>query len=70
MMEDATQPRHSHLFTVRIWLEAAGHAPLAWRGKVQHVPGGAWRYFHDWGSLAVFLQSQLEELETTNHFQQ
>lgn len=25
-----------------------------WRGKVYHVPNGAWRYFRDWETLAAY----------------
>ncbi|MEZ4864342.1 MAG: hypothetical protein R3C14_23720 [Caldilineaceae bacterium] len=50
----------SQLFTVRIWAEASAQGGVKWRGKVQHVPGGAWRYFQDWEVLSAFLQTQVE----------
>lgn len=52
----------SQLFTVRIWPEVSNRGIVAWRGKVQHVPTGAWRSFQDWGALTDFLQDQVEEL--------
>ena len=60
----ATPP--SQLFTVRIWPELSDQGIVTWRGKVQHVPNGAWRYFQDGDGLIAFLQSQVEEfvLET------
>ena len=61
MRDETTEQPQSHLFTVRILLDAAGQSPGAWRGKVQHVPSGAWRHFQDWDALVAFLQTQVEE---------
>jgi hypothetical protein len=61
-MDEGKAQNQSILFTVRIWRNQAGQTPLLWRGKVQAVPNGAWRYFHDWETLATFLQAQVEEL--------
>lgn len=58
-----TQPRDSHLFTVRIWGEESGPQKRPWRGKVQHVPSGAWHYFRDWEGMVTFMQTQLAELD-------
>jgi len=45
---DETTPQPSpQLFTVRIWSSVSAQGAVNWRGKVQAVPGGAWRYFHD-----------------------
>ena len=62
-MRDKTgeQPQ-SQLFTVRIWLDAAGQPQVTWRGKVQHPASGAWRYFQDWEALTAFLQNQVAQL--------
>lgn len=60
-------PNHSppsQLFTVRIWSEVSDQGVIAWRGKVQHVPNGAWRYFQHWHALTTFLQGQVEALAT------
>jgi len=57
---DETRPKHdSQLFTVRIWAEVSDQGMVTWRGKVQQVPNGAWRYFHDWAALTDFLQNQV-----------
>jgi hypothetical protein len=64
-VNDETTPQpSSQLFTVRIWPELSNKGAVTWRGKVQHVPNGAWRYFHDWPTLTAFLQTQVEELAT------
>ena len=55
----------SQLFTVRLWPEITAQGPITWRGKVQCVPNGAWRYFHEWQELNTFLQSQIEEFANT-----
>jgi hypothetical protein len=62
MSDEATPKRDSQLFTVRIWPEVSDQGTVAWRGKVQHVPNGAWRYFQTWEALTDFLQNQVEEL--------
>lgn len=62
---DQNAPPSSQLFTVRIWPELTVQGDLTWRGKVQHVPNGAWRYFHEWHGLNTFLQSQVEEFANT-----
>jgi len=64
--EAATAKPPSQLFTVRIWSELSDQGRVAWRGKVQHVPNGAWRYFQDWDTLTAFLQTRVEELMVTN----
>ena len=56
----ATVKPSSQLFTVRIWPELSNQGRIVWRGKVQHVPNGAWRYFQDGAGLIAFLQSQVE----------
>lgn len=58
--ETASPP--SQLFTVRIWPDVSEQGVVNWRGKVQAVPSGAWRYFHDWDALTTFLQTQVEAL--------
>jgi hypothetical protein len=63
MPDETTAQPQSHLFTVRIVLDAASQSQSGWRGKVQHVPSGAWRHFHDWETLVAFLQAQVQELK-------
>ena len=50
---------HSHLFTVRLWLEELGNGQVEWRGQVQCVISGETRYFRDWPALADHLQAML-----------
>jgi hypothetical protein len=57
----------SQLFTVRIWPEVSNQGAVTWRGKVQHVPNGAWRYFQEWNALTSFLQMQIEEMAAPPH---
>jgi hypothetical protein len=58
------QPTHrpiTHLFTVRLWLEPVGEGQAEWRGKVQYVLTGEWRYFRDWPSLVACLNAMLPD---------
>jgi len=58
----APGPASSHrsqLFTVRLWPEELGDGEVEWRGKVQHVTSGQWRYFREWPALVAFLQEVL-----------
>ena len=56
--DEATPQPPSQLFTVRIWSAVSAQGVVSWRGKVQAVPGGAWRYFQEWEALTSFLQTQ------------
>lgn len=58
-MDDSKEPNESTLFTVRIWRHHPSQTSLLWRGKVQDVSSGTWRYFHNWESLVGFLKSQM-----------
>ena len=58
--DEAPRPP-SQLFTVRIWSEVSAQGAVSWRGKVQQVPNGAWRYFQEWQALTSFLQTQVAE---------
>ncbi len=46
----------SHLFMLRLWLEAIGGGQTEWRGRVQHVSSGEVRYFRDWPALEAFVE--------------
>lgn len=59
-MDEGKDQNQSTLFTVRIWRTHAEQTPLHWRGKVQDVSTGAWRYVQDWESLVEFLRAQIE----------
>jgi hypothetical protein len=58
-MDQAPQPPHTHLFTVRLWLEELGDGQTEWRGQVQHVVSGEIQYFRNWQTLVTFLQEML-----------
>jgi hypothetical protein len=62
-MDKNRSPRHSHLFTVRLWLEELGAGQTEWRGKVQSVTSGEVRYFRDWSTLIDHLVAMLPALE-------
>jgi hypothetical protein len=50
----------SPLLTVRIWQEDLGDGWVEWRGKIQDVTSGETRYFQDWYSLVLALQTMLK----------
>jgi hypothetical protein len=55
-MTTSTVPVGGTTFTVRVWPEATSPESIEWRGRVQHLPSGATRYFRDWSTLIAFLQ--------------
>ena len=69
--DEVTAKPPARVFIVRIWAEVFDQGMVIWRGKVQHVPNGAWRYSQDWAALTAFLQNQVEEvvLETRQRVQ-
>lgn len=54
-----TSSHSSQLFTVRLWPEELGDGLVEWRGRVQHVTSGQWRYFREWPALVAFLEEVL-----------
>ena len=58
-MDEEKGPNDSTLFTVRIWRYEPKQGSLLWRGKVQDVSSGAWRYFHNWDDLVGFLNGKI-----------
>jgi hypothetical protein len=58
-MNQAQFPSHTHLFTVRLWLEDLGAGQTEWRGEVHDVDSGERRYFRDWPALVAILQALL-----------
>jgi hypothetical protein len=62
-MDKNRSPRHSHLFTVRLWLEELGAGQTEWRGKVQSVTSGEVRYFRTWSALIDRLVAMLPDAE-------
>jgi hypothetical protein len=51
----------SQVFLVRLWIEAQGDGPAAWRGKVQHLTSGEAYRFDDWMDLVALLQDMLPD---------
>jgi len=57
------QQHHSHLFTVRVWLEDLGDGHAEWRGQVQHVLSRETHYFREWPVLLALLRAMLPPAE-------
>ena len=49
--------QHTHLFTVRLWLELDTQAEV--RGRVQYVLSGEVIYFRTWAALTAFFETAL-----------
>ncbi len=54
--------RREHVFILRYWDDGSASAAPAWRGLVQHVPGGERFYFSDPAALAQYVQALLVDL--------
>lgn len=50
---------NSHLFTVRVWEEAAEDGRPEWRGKLRHIPSDETRYFRGWAALIPIMLEML-----------
>ena len=59
--------QHSHLFTVRLWVEDLGDGQAEWRGRVERVAGGEVHYFRDWPTLISLLVSMLPGIQVAPH---
>ena len=63
----------THSFVVRIWCEPReiAHAPIKWRGAVQHVPSGEQRYIENLQDILAFIEPYIEKMgvETIIHQQ-
>lgn len=56
----------SHLFTVRLWLEALGDGQNEVRCKVQHVLSGETHYFREGSALLIYLTAKIQQLDEGN----
>jgi hypothetical protein len=67
-MDDNLSSTASHLFTLRVWLEALGDDQSEWRGQVTYVLTGETHYFRQWAQLQDTLRGCLPgfELEQNN----
>ena len=63
LMTQEKLTRPTHLFTVRIWLEALDDDQREWRGGVEHVLSGERHYFRDWAGLITHLLAMLQDDE-------
>ena len=61
-MEIRKDQAHSHLFTLRMWLEELGEDRREWRGQVEHVLSGERQFFRDWPTLVAFLVKATAQL--------
>lgn len=55
MNDDVHHPA-SHLFTLRVWLEALGDGHSEWRGQFKYVLTGETYYFRQWDQLREMLR--------------
>jgi hypothetical protein len=62
-MDDNPSSTASHLFTLRIWLEALGDDQSEWRGQVTYVLTGETQYFCQWTQLQDTLRHCLPDFE-------
>jgi hypothetical protein len=53
----------THLFAVRLWVEAFNDGKGELRMQVKHVMSGETRYFRDWSTLAIYLDEFVQRLE-------
>jgi hypothetical protein len=56
-------PRHTHLFTLRVWSEEVGAQQREWRGRIQHISSGEVRYVRGLSALAATLSELLSAQE-------
>ena len=61
--DQASHPPHTHLFTVRLWIEALGGGQTEQRVQLMSAVSGETRYFRDWPMLVAFVQALLPEKE-------
>lgn len=54
----------THSFVVKVWLSGSEHAdgPVAWRGRITHVPSGRQRGVRDLAELGAFVAPYLHDL--------
>jgi hypothetical protein len=62
-VDTSQQQQHSHLFTVRLWIEDLGDGRAEWRGQVQHVLSGETHYFREWPRLIALLRALLPPMK-------
>lgn len=65
-MDKPNRPARSYLFTVRLWAQDSDSDQVQWRGLVQHVLSGEYRYFKSWDSLEAFCMEVLARPQTAS----
>lgn len=60
-MTSNRQHHRTHLFTVRLWIEANARDGPEVRGRVQHVLSQEVCYFRRWSDLVAFCEARLDE---------
>ena len=65
METEQPPPLHpqTHLFTVRLWVEALGDGQTEVRMQVRHTVSGETRYFRDGELLLAYLLAKVQESE-------
>jgi hypothetical protein len=63
MIETTSVGDHSHLFTVRVWIEELSDGQMEWRGQVRYVLTGEIRYFRNWATLIALITTMLPTSE-------
>ena len=58
----ASSKETSHTFMVRIWREEreGEGVPPGWRGKIEHIRSGKWRYLNELDDIDTFIAEYLE----------
>jgi hypothetical protein len=51
----------SHLFTVRVWVEAVSDGQSEVRMQVKHVLSGETRHFREWSAAMAFMLAKLQD---------
>jgi hypothetical protein len=65
MQPDQGHP-HTHLFTVRLWVEPLGDDQREVRMQVKHLLSGETHYFRTWAEVVTFLLAKIQALEIDN----
>ena len=60
-MRRPAKEQHSHLFTLRLWLEELGDGAAEWRGEVKHIDSGEEHYFREWAAIGELVRGMLPE---------
>jgi hypothetical protein len=58
----------SHLFTVRLWVEAVSDGQTEVRMQVKHVLSGEMRHFREGSAAMAFMLAKLQESESIDGF--